>query len=97
MPTYLSLMQWTKEGIEKVKDSPGRVDAARKAIEAVGGKLKSVYLLMGEYDLAVFIDAPDDTTLARISLSMASKGYFRSATHRAFDEEEYRKIIASLP
>jgi uncharacterized protein with GYD domain len=38
MPTYLALMRWTKEGIEKIKESPSRLDAGKKAIEAAGGK-----------------------------------------------------------
>jgi uncharacterized protein with GYD domain len=97
MPTYLSLMHWTKEGIEKVKDSPGRLEAARKAIEPLGGKIKGFYLLMGQYDLAALIEAPDDATLARITLWLASKGSLRSETHRAFEEDEYQKIIAAIP
>jgi len=96
MPTYLSLMSWTKEGLEKIKDSPSRLDAGRKAIEAAGGKIKSFYMLMGEYDMAIVIEAPDDETLARISLALASRGSTRSQTHRAFTEEEYRKIVSSI-
>ena len=36
MPTYLSLMRWTKEGVEKLKESPSRLDAAKKVIEVDG-------------------------------------------------------------
>jgi uncharacterized protein with GYD domain len=97
MATYLALMRWTKEGIEKIKDSPARLDAARKAIEPHGGKITSFYMLMGQYDMAVVIDAPDDAALARISLSLASKGGIRTETLRAFTEDEYRKIISSIP
>ena len=73
------------------------MDAAKKAIEAGGGKLKSFYLLMGQYDMAIIVEAPDDATLARINLSLASKGGVRSETLRAFTEDEYRKIISSIP
>ena len=97
MATYLALMRWTKEGIEKIKDSPARLDAARKAIEPAGAKLVSFYMLMGQYDMAIVVEAPDDATLARINLSLASKGGVRSETLRAFTEDEYRKIIASIP
>jgi uncharacterized protein with GYD domain len=90
-------MHWTKEGLEKIKDSPSRLDAARKAIEPLGGKIVSFYMVMGQYDMAAFIEAPDDATLARISLSLGSKGGIRTETHRAFTEDEYRKVIASLP
>jgi uncharacterized protein with GYD domain len=72
------------------------LDVAKKAIESAGGKLKSFYLLMGQYDMAIIVEAPDDATLARINLSLASKGGVRSETLRAFTEEEYRKIISSI-
>jgi uncharacterized protein with GYD domain len=97
MPTYLALMRWTKEGLEKIKESPSRLDAGKKAIEAAGGKVKSFYLLMGEYDMALVVETPDDETLARISLSLAAGGSTRSETHRAFTEDEYLKIISSIP
>jgi uncharacterized protein with GYD domain len=96
MPTYLSLMRWTKEGVEKIKDSPARLDAGKKAVEAAGGKVLSFYMLMGEYDMALVVDVPDDATLARISLSLAAKGGVRSETLRAFTEDEYRKIISGI-
>jgi uncharacterized protein with GYD domain len=97
MPTYLALMRWTKEGLEKIKESPSRLDAGKKAIEAAGGKVKSFYMLMGEYDMALVVETPDDETLARISLSLAAGGSTRSETHRAFTEDEYLKIISSIP
>jgi uncharacterized protein with GYD domain len=97
MPTYLSLMRWTKAGVESIKDSPSRLDAGKKAIEAAGGKVKSFYMLMGQYDLAIVIEAPDDATLARVSLALAKSGATRTETLRAFTEDEYRTIISSLP
>lgn len=96
MPTYLALMRWTKEGVEKIKDSPSRLDAGKKAVEAAGGKLKSFYMLMGQYDMAIIVEAPDDATLASISLSLASRGGVRTETLRAFTEDEYRKIISGI-
>jgi uncharacterized protein with GYD domain len=96
MATYLALMRWTKEGIEKIKESPSRLDAARKVIEPAGAKLVSFYMLMGQYDAAAIIEAPDDATYARVSLSLASKGSLRMETLRAFTEDEYRKIIPGI-
>jgi uncharacterized protein with GYD domain len=96
MPTYLSLMRWTKEGLEKIKESPARVDAGKKAVEAAGGKFVGLYMLMGQYDMALIVEAPDDETLARISLALSMKGATRTETLRAFTEDEYRKIISSL-
>ncbi len=96
MPTYLSLMRWTKEGVEKIKESPARLEAGKKAVEAAGGKIINFYMLMGEYDMALVVEAPDDATLARISLSLTSKGGVRTQTLRAFTEDEYRKIISGI-
>jgi uncharacterized protein with GYD domain len=97
MPTYLALMHWTKEGLEKIKESPARLEAGKKAVESAGGKLKSFHMLMGQYDMAIIVEAPDDATLARISLSLAAQGGVRTETLRAFTEDEYRKIISNLP
>jgi uncharacterized protein with GYD domain len=97
MPTYLALMRWTQEGLEKIKESPSRLAAGKKAVEAAGGKVMSFYMLMGEYDMALVVEAPDDEALARFSLSLAAAGNIRSQTHRAFTEDEFRKIISSIP
>jgi uncharacterized protein with GYD domain len=96
MATYLSLLRWTKEGVEKIKDSPARLDAAKKAFEAAGGKIISFFSLMGQYDAAIVAEAPDDATFARVSLALASKGSVHTETLRAFTEDEYRKIIAGI-
>jgi uncharacterized protein with GYD domain len=89
-------MRWTKEGLEKIKDSPSRLDAGKKAVEAAGGKVVGFYMLLGQYDMALIVEAPDDAVLARINLSLATNGATRTETLRAFTEAEYRKIISSL-
>ena len=97
MPTYISLIQYTQKGIEGIKDSPKRLDAARKAFEDAGAKLKDFYLVMGEYDIVIIVDAPNDETVAKVSLMLGSKGAIKTKTSRAFTEAEYRKIVGSLP
>ena len=97
MPTYVTLYNFTQDGIKNIKKSPARLDKAKKAIEAAGGKLKDFYLTMGRYDLIVIAEWPDDQTGARFLLAQASEGNVRSETLRAFSEDEYRKIINQLP
>jgi uncharacterized protein with GYD domain len=97
MATYISLIQFTQQGLETIKESPKRIDAARKAYEQAGAKLKELYLLMGEYDLIVISEAPNDETAAKVSLTLGSKGNVRTRTSRAFTEAEYRKLLGSLP
>ena len=97
MPTYISLLRYTQQGIEKIKEGPARLEAARKVFEKIGAKIKDFYLVSGRYDAVLISEAPDDTTLAKATLSLGSRGNARSETFRAFTEEEFRKIIAALP
>ena len=97
MPTYITLLQYTQQGAEKIKDSPTRLEAAKQSVRAMGGQLKAFYLVMGQYDAVVISEAPDDETAARFALATAARGYVRTETLRAFTEEEYTKLIASLP
>ena len=97
MPTYISLLRYTQQGIQKIKESPGRLDAARKAYQSMGAKIKDFYLVSGQYDIVLVAEAPDDTTAAKLALMVGAQGNVRTETLRAFTEDEYRKIIASLP
>jgi uncharacterized protein with GYD domain len=97
MPTYISLIQYTQQGLAAIKESPKRLDEARKAFEQAGAKLKEFYLVMGEHDIVIIADAPDDATVTRVTLMLASKGNVRTRTSRAFNEAEYRKLVESLP
>jgi uncharacterized protein with GYD domain len=97
MPTYISFLKYTQQGAQNIKDSPKRLDAARKAYQAAGAKLKEFYLVMGRYDAVVIAEAPDEATVAKLALALGALGNIRTETTRAFTEDEYRKIVASLP
>ena len=97
MPHYISLFRFTQKGAEDIKGGPARLDAAKKSIEAAGGKIKGFYLTMGRYDAVGIIELPNDDAMAKIALANASRGTVRGETLRAFTEEEYRKLVASLP
>lgn len=94
MPTYITLMKWTDQGIRDLKESPQRLDAGKKVVEAAGGKMIGFYLTMGRYDLVAVYESPSDEAATTTILSIASRGSIRSETMRAFPEDEYREIIA---
>ncbi len=96
MSTYICLSNWTQGGIEYVKESPARLDAAREEWEKEGVTIRDMFMTTGQYDLIIVVEAPDDATLARVLLMQASKGGLRTTTLRAFTETEYREIIGSL-
>ena len=96
MATYLSLINWTEQGIRTVKDSPKRLEAARKALKKLGGELKAFYMLQGHYDGVLIFDIPSDEELAKFLLTTGVAGNVRTTTLRAFTEEEFMKHIAAL-
>jgi uncharacterized protein with GYD domain len=69
----------------------------KKAFQSMGAELKQVFLVMGQYDLVIIAEAPDDETLAKLLLATGSQGNVSTQTMRAFSEDEFRKIIAGLP
>ena len=97
MPTFITLVNYTQQGVENMKESPARLDAVKQAFQAMGAELQAFYLVLGQYDAVVIGEAPDDETAALLSLAVGSQGSVRTETLRAFTEDEYRDIIASLP
>jgi len=97
MPHYVTLIHFTQQGIARIKESTSRLDHARKAAEAAGGKIKDWYLTMGKYDALFVSEFPDDEGVARFMLSVGSQGNVTTLTIKAFPEPEYRRIIASIP
>jgi uncharacterized protein with GYD domain len=95
MPTYITLLRFTQQGIETIKESPARLEKAKAAIKAAGGELKAFYLTMGGYDAVVISDAPSNEAYARTMLSIAAGGNVRTETLCAFTEAEYRKIVSA--
>lgn len=96
MPTYIMLANWTDQGAQKAKESPRRVDSAKRALADMGGEFKSFYMTMGEYDLVMIYEAPDDAVAARFTLLLGMLGTVRTRTLKAFPEAAYREIVASL-
>lgn len=96
MATYITLLNWTAQGIAKAKASPKRLDAGRKAFKKMGVEIKDTYLTMGPYDLVCVMEAPDAETAAKAILTLGSQGNVRSLTLPAFTEDQFREIVGSL-
>jgi uncharacterized protein with GYD domain len=96
MAKYITLANWTDQGIKTVKESTKRVDAARDLAKKLGCELQDFYMTIGAYDMVAIMEAPDDETMAKFALTLGSTGNIRTTTLKAFPEDSYRKIIASL-
>ena len=97
MPTYMTLIRYTQQGIESIKDSPVRLDTAKDLFKSLGAEIKSFYLAMGRYDVMVISEAPNDETATKLALTIGSTGAIRTETFRIFTEDEYRRLISELP
>lgn len=93
MPTYITLIKFTQEGIEKIKESPARLEKAKAAVKAAGGELKAFYLTIGRYDAVTISEASSNEAYAKTMLAIGAGGAVRTETLCAFPEAEYRKIV----
>ena len=81
----------------KYGNEAGTSPEAKKTLEEMGGQFRSLHMTMGEYDLVGIFDAPDDAVAARFSVMLGQTGNVRTTSLKAFPEEAFRQIIASLP
>jgi uncharacterized protein with GYD domain len=97
METYVILGKYTEKGAANIKDGPARIQAARKAVESAGGKWLAWYLTMGQYDFVAIVQAPNGQAAAGVLLGIGSLGFVSTQTLRAFTEDEFKGLVASLP
>lgn len=93
MPHYVSLVNFTDQGIRNFSDSPKRAQAFEDMMGQLGGSVKTIYWTLGAYDLVVVTEAPDDETATAAALKVSSQGNVRTTTLRAFDVDEIKAVI----
>ena len=97
MPIYVVLGKYTQKGIENIKTSPEKRDAAQKVFETVGGDFKDFYFTFGQYDFVVVCKAPDEEAMTKALLIIARNGEVRTETLTAISAHKGTEIIKSLP
>jgi uncharacterized protein with GYD domain len=93
MPTYVSLIDWTQEGVANFKETVDRYEAAAQQFEKLGVRFVDVYWTLGEHDIVAVLEAPDDETATAALLATSSQGNIRTKTMRAFSRDEMRGVI----
>ncbi len=96
MAHYVMLLKFTDQGIRNVKDTTKRAAAAADMAGKIGAKITSTYWTMGQYDLVLTADAPDDETIAAVSVKLGSLGNVGIQTMRAFDANEVGNILKKV-
>lgn len=93
MNTYVSLINWTEQGIKNFHDTTQRAEEFSKLVESSGGAVRELLWTVGEYDLVCVADFPDDESGVAALLQVGSAGNIRSSTLRAFSADEMTRII----
>ena len=96
MPTYVTLLNYTDQGIRNAKGSPERQQQAEERLRQLGGRFIGHYLTMGIHDYVLVWEAPDDESAARYMLTLGSSGNVRTTTLKAFPQEQFQSILGSL-
>ncbi len=93
MPTYVSLVNWTDQGIRNFKETESRAEDFVKLVENSGGRVRELLWTVGEYDIVTVADFPDEESATATLLRLGGMGNIRSNTLRAFNSDEMRNII----
>jgi uncharacterized protein with GYD domain len=96
MATYVTLANFTDQGIRNVKESPDRLAAFRAMADKAGVTVKSVHYTVGSYDIVTVVEGSDEAVTAAL-LKLGSLGNIRTQTMRAFSPEEIKGIIGKIP
>jgi uncharacterized protein with GYD domain len=93
MPTFIMLSTLTPEGVQTVKSNPARIREVNREVEQLGASVKAQWAVLGAYDFISVVEAPDDMTMARISLELGSRGTAKYQSLPAIPTDDF---IASL-
>jgi uncharacterized protein with GYD domain len=88
MPTFVMLTNLTPEGVQTLKNNPGRVQEVNREVEQLGVKVKEQWATLGQYDFITIVEAPDAKTMAKVSVELGSRGTMKSQTLAAMPVEE---------
>jgi len=93
MPTYVMLSTLTPEGVQTIKNNPARIREVNKELEQLGATVTAQWAVLGRYDFVNVVEAPDEATMARVSLELGSRGTARYESLVAIPIDDF---IASL-
>ena len=97
MAKFVTLYKLTDQGVRNIKNAPDRIREAKAVWEATGGKLLGVYCTMGPYDYVTISESDSDEAAAAFSLSVGALGNVTTLTMRAFDPDEFQRIVGMVP
>jgi uncharacterized protein with GYD domain len=93
MPTFVMLTNLTADGVRTLKNNPGRVAEVNKEVEQIGAKVVAQYATLGQYDFITIVEAPDEKTMAKVSVELGSRGTMTSQTLTALRSDQLADVL----
>jgi uncharacterized protein with GYD domain len=93
MAVFIMLTKLTSNGVRTIKDNPGRVQEVNREVEQLGVKVLHQWATLGEYDFVSVVEAPDETTMAKVSVELGSRGTTSNETMAAIPAEDFIKSL----
>ena len=93
MPTYIMLTTLSPDGVQTIKNNPARIREVNREIEQLGATVKAQWATLGEYDFVNVVEAPDDRTMARLSVELGSRGTGKYETLVAIPIDDFIGLL----
>jgi uncharacterized protein with GYD domain len=93
MPTFIMLTNLTADGVKTLKNNPARVQEVNKEVEQLGVKVLDQWATLGQYDFVSVVEAPDEQTMAKVSVELGSRGTTSNQTLAAIPADEFSKAL----
>ena len=93
MAVFIMLTRRTANGVKTIKDNPGRVQEVNREVEQLGVKVLNQWATLGEYDFVSVVEAPDEKTMAKVSVELGSRGTTSNETMAAIPAEDFTKSL----
>lgn len=93
MTTFLMLSTLGPEGMATLRDNPGRIREVNSEVEAMGAKVVAQWALLGEFDFATIVEAPDEKTVARVAVALGARGTLKTKTLTALSVDEFVALL----
>jgi uncharacterized protein with GYD domain len=97
MPTYITLLKYTDQGIRNIRDTAKRATAFKDMAAKGGVTVREIFWTMGRYDLVAIIEAADESATLAVLLGVGSMGNVKTETLRAYSASEIERTLEKLP
>jgi uncharacterized protein with GYD domain len=94
MPTYILLSKLTAQGVQTLKSNPDRLREVNSDVEELGAKVLHQWATLGPYDFVNVVEAPDNATIARVSVALGARGSANFQTLSALSIDEFLAAVS---